>query len=180
MLTPTQIEDLKKYITGIVFHWTAGTYTTLSDHYHFCVVFDGKKAKVVQTKSVRERGSHTWRRNTGKVGISMCGMYDNPETKGLDYPLKKEQIEACAKLAAELCFILDIDPEGTHELRDLKNPLVTFKAPNVTDHMFYGKKDNYFKPDIGDYLTLVHDKTIWYYGKLKEGKTKREHTLKIN
>lgn len=40
---------------------------------------------------------HTGGRNTGNIGIAICAMYSK------DYPIKKIQIEAACKLAAELC-----------------------------------------------------------------------------
>jgi hypothetical protein len=170
MTTPLnrkQVEALKQVICGIVLHWTAGTYSATFKHYHFNIKWDGEEASVVQTLSVRERGAHTWRRNTGRIGISLCGA-----AKG--FPIHKGQIEAMAKLAAELCFLFEIDPTGTHTAMDLYDTTKFHNVQNVTDHVLYGKMDKYGKPDIGELLPVVLNKMQWYYSKLKSG----EHKLK--
>ncbi len=171
-LTEKQIQSLKQDIFAIVLHWTAGTYKATYDHYHFCITWDGLKAHTVQTRSLREKGSHTWKRNTGRIGISLCGAFTG-------YPIRKEQLEAMSKLIAELCFRLDIDIDGFHNAQDLNDPRISHKTPNVTDHVFYAKIDRYGKPDIGEHLKPVIQKAKWYFSKLKSGEQKIEHTLGI-
>lgn len=168
-LTEKQIEGLKQDVFAIVTHWTAGTYSQVFDHYHFCITWDGLKARVVQTRSLRERGAHTWKRNTGRIGISLCGAFPG-------FPIRKEQVEAMAKLVAELCFLLDIELDGTHEANDLNNPSVVHNVPNVTDHVFYAKMDKYGKPDIGEHLKPMLQKAKWYLSKIKTGEVKLEYT----
>lgn len=171
-LNKKQIEGLKQVLSGIVLHWTAGTHTATYNHYHFNIKWNGSDAEVVQTLSVRERAAHTWRRNTGRIGISLCGAF-----KG--YPIHKAQIEAMAKLSAELCHLFEIDPKGTHTAMDLYDTSKFHNVPNVTDHVFYGKMDKYGKPDIGELLPVVLNKMHWYYSKLKSGEMKPEYTVKI-
>lgn len=168
-LTEEQIQALQQLIFAIVLHHTAGTYKAIYDHYHFCITWDGFKARAIQTRSLRERGSHTWKRNTGRIGISLCGAFTG-------YPIRKEQLEVMAKLIAELCIRFRIELDGFHDAQDLYNTVVTHKVPNVTDHVFYGKMDKYGKPDIGEHLKSVLHKAHWYYGKLKSGEQKFEHT----
>jgi hypothetical protein len=109
--------------------------------YHFCILGDGT---VKQTLSIKEKGAHTWKRNTGNVGISMCAMAPG-------FPVKDVQIEACAKLVAELCQIY-----GLSILKD------------VYDHAYWARKDFYFPDrwDIGDKFPIVIRKARWYYAKL--------------
>lgn len=171
-LSKKQIEGLKQIISSIVLHWTAGTYTATFKHYHFNIRLVNGKPEVVQTLSIRERGAHTWRRNTGRIGISLCGA-----AKG--FPIHTVQVEAMAKLSAELCFLLDIDPKGTHVAMDLNDTTKFHKVPNVTDHVFYGKMDKYGKPDIGELLPVVLNKMNWYYSKLKSGEHKLEYTANV-
>lgn len=183
MLTQNQINFLKKHIDAIVWHWSAGTYSTVSPKYHFNITYDGKLAHAKQTKSLYEVGEHCWKRNTGKIGITLCGMYDNPKTAKLDYPIEEHQIEVCAKLTAELCVLLDIDPYGQHldnEKRNTGTTLVNtgnkISCPNIADHAWYAKQDKYYPTrwDVGNLEPLLRKKTIWYYGKLKSGQHKME------
>ena len=169
-LTQTQIDGLKQYLFAIVAHWTAGTYNAVYDHYHYCITWDGLKAKAVQTLSLREKGSHVWKRNTGRIGISLCGAFSG-------YPIRREQLEVMSKLIAELCLRFGIDLDGFHQAFDLTDPSVSHKVPNVTDHVFYGKMDRYGKPDIGEHLKPVLQKAHWYLSKLKSGEQKYEHTI---
>lgn len=169
MLNSKQIDGLKQVICGIVLHWTAGSYKNTYDDYHFCITWDGDNADAIQTRSLRERGAHTWRRNTGRIGISLCGGITQ-------YPIRDRQIEVMAKLIAELCIIFDLDIEGTHLAIDLFNNAKFHKVPNVTDHMFYAKMDKYGKVDIGALLPVVLNKAKWYLVKLKNDEHKFEHT----
>src|SRR3989338_8169247 len=75
----------------MVVHWTAGDYEDTYPHYHYCVRGDGR---VVATLSLKRKGSHTWKRNTGAVGISMCG-------GGRAFPIRPIQVERTAKIIAE-------------------------------------------------------------------------------
>lgn len=48
-------------------------------------------------------------KNTGAIGVSMCGMYGFKSSKAVGpYPLTKTQCEACFKLVAQLCCIFAI------------------------------------------------------------------------
>jgi hypothetical protein len=169
MLNKAQIDGLKQMICGVVLHWTAGSYKNTYDSYHFCITWDGKKAHAIQTRSLREKGAHTWRRNTGRIGISLCGGIK-------EYPIRNEQVQAMAKLIAELCILLDIELKGSHVAMDLYDNSKFHDVPNVTDHVFYSKMDKYGKIDIGELLPVVLNKAGWYLGKLKSGEHKFEYT----
>lgn len=185
MLTSKQIEYLKRYIKGIVWHWSAGNYYWTSPKYHFGIIYDGKIAHSKQTKSLYEVGGHIWYRNSGLIGISFSAMLTDPKTGKVLCPVEDHQVEVMAKLTAELCFLLDIDPSGVYETdvkRNTGRSLVTtgdkMFAPNITDHAWYAKKDGYanYRWDIGNLEPLVRQKTLWYYSKLKSGEHKFEFT----
>lgn len=169
MLNKTQIDGLKQVICGIVLHWTAGSYSNTYDNYHFCITWDGEKAHAIQTRSLRERGAHTWKRNTGRIGISICGGIK-------EYPIRVAQVEVMAKLIAELCILFDLDLNGKHIAMDLFDSSKFYDVPNVTDHVFYSKMDKYGKVDIGKLLPVVLNKSAWYFSKLKSGEQKPEYT----
>jgi hypothetical protein len=174
-LTEKQINNLKDIIHAIVLHHTAGSYTSTSDHYHFCILYSKKTntASVKQVRSVKEIGSHTWKRNTGRIGISVCGAY-------VGYPVQLCQFEAMGKLVAELCILFEIDMKAKHKAMDLDNTHLFHDVPNVADHVFYAKMDRYIKIDIGEKnLAYVLEKAMWFYAKIKSGHVKREYTLEI-
>ena len=162
MLTIAQIKALRGKVDKITWHWTAGTYTAKYGDYHWCIPYDKRtdSAAAYQMLSVLKKGAHVWMRNTGNIGISLCGMFDDPKTKEFDYPIDDDQIEVMAKLTAELMYLLEIPME------------------NVQDHAYYAKKDKYYPTrwDIGNLEPIVRKKTAWYLSKLKSGETKLEHT----
>lgn len=112
--------------TWITIHWTAGGYEQVFDHYHFNVRGNGD---VVQTLSVRQKGSHTWHRNGGNLGVSFCAMAPG-------CPVKPVQVDAMARLIAELMGMFKI-PLG-----------------NVKDHVYWAKLDGY-GPGSGDPETRI-------------------------
>ena len=170
------IDQVKSLIKGIVLHWTAGTYKQTYSDYHFCITWDEKVgAKVVQTRSIKQIGAHTWKRNTSRIGIALCS--ENWTLRPV-CPAKPQQLEAMAKLIAELCIKLGMNHKGTHKVWDLYRS-IEHNVPNVTDHNFYGNMDKYGKPDIGKYLSVVMGKVDWYIVKLKSGEMKYEYTLNV-
>ena len=124
--------------TWITVHWTAGSYDQVFDHYHFNVRGDGT---VVQTLPTRFKGSHTWHRNGGNLGVSFCAMANG-------FPVKTVQIDAMSRLIAELMGIFKI-PLG-----------------NVRDHVYWATMDGY-GPGSGDPETRIditgtaEGKQIW-------------------
>lgn len=155
----TDYNLLKKYIDKVTWHWSATNYFWKPPHknYHFVIDGDGR---VVQYLSLMTVGAHTWRRNTGNIGIAFAAMWDDPKTSWFDCPIKDVQIEAMACLTAELMIKLNIPFENVH------------------DHAFFAKLDKYwpYRWDIGDKEWVVRNKTKWYYQKLKSGERKFKYT----
>lgn len=93
--------DVKIYL-----HWTAGRYNQFFDHYHISIDGDGKK--FVSTTDLSEHKDHTYRRNTGAIGIALNACYNaNTEDLG-DFPPTDAQIEALAQVVAVLAKALDL------------------------------------------------------------------------
>ena len=71
--------------------------------YHFLIDGEGKvwKGKYQPNDNLNCRdgvyAAHTGGGNTGNIGIAVCGMWST------SYPIKRKQIEAACKLAAQLC-----------------------------------------------------------------------------
>ena len=93
-------------LNRITIHHTAGVYIpnqTDLNAYHFLIDGDGKvhKGKYKPEDNLNCQDGvyarHCGGCNTGNIGIAICGMYSK------DYPIKRIQIEAACKLAAELC-----------------------------------------------------------------------------
>lgn len=97
--------DCKVYL-----HWSAGHYNTVFDDYHINIKGDGT---IVVTGDLDELKSHTWRRNTGSVGISLCCAYNATSNNLGPEPPTQEQIEVMAQVIAAVCngLWLTIDKE---------------------------------------------------------------------
>jgi len=114
-VTPKELEELASEVRESVWeqargvgrepkiymHWTAGKYDTLFDDYHVCITGDGS---IYITGALDEPLAHTWRRNTGSIGITLCAAY-NATTDDLgDYAPTAAQIES---MAQAVCAVAD-------------------------------------------------------------------------
>lgn len=95
----------------IYLHWTAGHYDTLFEDYHISITGDGEI--YVSTDDFSEILEHTWKRNTGGVGIAICGCYGAGSNDLGDEPPTDEQIQIMAQIIAVLAnnLWLTIDKE---------------------------------------------------------------------
>ena len=57
-------------INRIYLHWTAGHYDDVYDDYHINIGAGGEL--YLTCEDFTELKAHTWRRNTGSIGIAMC------------------------------------------------------------------------------------------------------------
>jgi hypothetical protein len=108
----------------IITHWTAGAYHASAvdrEHYHIIIEGDGKLVR--GDRSIRDNVStaddtyaaHTRGCNTGSIGVAcaaMQGAIQQPFFAG-DYPLTREQYDALALVAADLCEFYAIPVEPT-------------------------------------------------------------------
>lgn len=93
----------------IYLHWTAGGYWHFFDDYHINIDEDG--GLHASTEDLAEVLAHTWRRNTGGVGVALCGCYDATTTDLGSAPPTLAQIEAMAQAVAVLCEELGLPIE---------------------------------------------------------------------
>lgn len=105
----------------IVIHWTAGTHranATDRRHYHYIVEGDGTVVAGDHPPEANARGplvsgryaAHTASLNTGSVGVALAAMHgarERPFDPGR-HPITQAQIEALARLCADLCRRYDI------------------------------------------------------------------------
>ena len=80
----------------VYLHWSAGRYDSVFDDYHINITGAGKI--FVTTNDLSEIKSHTWRRNTGSIGISLCCAYDATTNDLGEYAPTNIQIETIAKV----------------------------------------------------------------------------------
>ncbi len=85
----------------VILHWSAGHHDTLFSDYHVNVRGDGKI--YVSTTDFSEVLEHTWRLNTGTVGVALCCAYGADTNDLGDEPPTDAQIEIAAQVIAALC-----------------------------------------------------------------------------
>jgi hypothetical protein len=103
------------------YHWTAGHYDTLFEDYHGeCERVNGEWLMKLthdprdNAKGVNDNdpASHTYRRNTGAIGISIAGMY-NATTKNFgDEPITVVGLHHLCAMMAAFCKKYGIDTHG--------------------------------------------------------------------
>jgi hypothetical protein len=97
-------------LTHVRWHWTGGAYkpnATDRKHYHFIIDGDGN---VIRCHDPRKVLSHTWRANTGAIGVAVAAMHgavERPFNRG-PCPLLSKQLTALSSLSARLCAEYDI------------------------------------------------------------------------
>lgn len=85
----------------IYLHWTAGHYFQKFDDYHINITADGKLYLAADLDEVL---AHTWRRNSGSVGITLCCAAGATSSNLGDEPPTAAQIEA---MAQAICAVAD-------------------------------------------------------------------------
>lgn len=96
----------------IYLHWTAGHYGQFFDDYHINIDEDG--SIYISTDDLSEVKSHTWRRNSGSIGIALACAYNaSPDDLG-DEPPTRYQIDTMAEVVATLCKAFRIPCDYEH------------------------------------------------------------------
>lgn len=108
--------EVRGRIGRIYLHWTAGWYDSTFADYHVNITGDG--SIYLSTSDLTEVLAHTWRRNTGAVGVALCCCVDATICADGSFSLGSVpptclQIESAAKVIAVLTEALDlpINPE---------------------------------------------------------------------
>lgn len=98
-----------KEVRRIYLHWSAGRYDQIFNDYHINILGNPDGEVYFTTDDLAEVKSHTWKRNTGAIGITLACAFgaSSPERMG-DYPPTAQQIESMAQVIAILSGILDI------------------------------------------------------------------------
>ena len=92
--------DVKLYL-----HWSAGHYDNIFDDYHINI---GRDGELYVTGDFDEVKDHTWHRNSGSIGISLCCCaYATSRDLGPEAPTEA-QIEAMSQVITVLSNALDL------------------------------------------------------------------------
>lgn len=159
----------------IYLHWTAGHYHQKFDDYHVNIDKDGRI--FVSTDDLSEVLAHTWRRNSGSVGITLdCCAGATSDDLGSEPPTFK-QIEAMAQciqvVADALWLTIDMKHVMTHgEAADNMDGLNAHEdyGPQSTverwDLQFLGTDESpVYTADYDDPATggnVLRGKALWY------------------
>lgn len=162
----------------IYLHWSAGRYDTCFDDYHINITGDG--SIYVATDDLSEVLNHTWRRNSGAIGISLCCAYGAATNDLGSYAPTADQIEVMAqviwKVADALWLTIDTDHVMTHgEAADSIDGIYTYSeddcyGPQYTverwDLQYLGTEESsYYTSDHSDPVTggnVLRGKATWY------------------
>lgn len=171
------VKEAKSYNRSvkIYLHWTAGRYDSMFNDYHINIKGNGDL--YVSTKNFAETLAHTYKRNSGSIGIALCCAY-NANTKKLgSYKPTDIQIEALAQV---VCVLADV-----YDMEIIKNNILTHgEAADNEDglypHSKYGPKSTCERWDL-EYLEtkespsfnpyarngsrggdVIRGKAIWY------------------
>ena len=93
--------DVKLYL-----HWSAGHYGQFFSDYHINIDHDG--SVYVSTEDFGDIKSHTYKRNSGAIGISLACCYQATTNNFGPEPPTQAQIEAISQVVAVLCKTLDL------------------------------------------------------------------------
>lgn len=105
----TLADAAKGRIKHLYLHWSAGRYHQFFDDYHLNIDSDG--SVYCTCCNLLERKAHTWKRNTGAVGITLCcglGATYNSKVNFGEYPPTQAQITSMAWVVAILCTALNL------------------------------------------------------------------------
>lgn len=159
----------------VYLHWSAGRYDSVFDDYHINITGAGKI--FVTTNDLSEIKSHTWRRNTGSIGISLCCAYNATSYDLGEYAPTDLQIETIAK-------VIDVVATGLWLTINKEHVLTHGEAADNEDgiwcHDPYGPKNGCERWDL-EFLetsespkydpwdeehrggSILRGKAIWYH-----------------
>lgn len=120
--------DVKLYL-----HWSAGHYGQFFEEYHINIDQDG--SIYVSTDDFSQLKSHTYKRNTGSIGIALACCYNATTTDLGPEPPTTEQIETLSQVVAILCKALDLTV-------DIYHVMTHAEAANNLDELYPGYEDN--------------------------------------
>ena len=98
----------------VYLHWTAGHYFQKFEDYHINITANGDIW--LTTEDLSEVLGHTWKRNTGSIGVTLCCCAGATTNDLGDEPPTDDQINAMAKVTTALCDGLWLTIDKSHVL----------------------------------------------------------------
>jgi len=159
-------------VDKIYIHWSAGTYDQVWDSYHINIT--GHPTRIMRTTDdLTQIKSHTWKRNTGAIGLCMACCYDAVAYAdgGIDfgnYPPTPAQIDITSNLIAVLCHGLDIPIDSEHVMTHAEAADLDDYGPATT----FERWDLWKLPDLpgsGEIMNggdVLRGKAHWYYSQM--------------
>ncbi len=128
----------------VYLHWTAGSHTAVFSDYHINITGDG--AIYATTVDFSDTKSHTWKRNSGSIGIALCCCYGGGAYSLGGFPPTPCQIEVMAqvidRVATALWLTIDKRHVMTHgEAADNEDGDVSTHQPYSWWNDSYGDGD---------------------------------------
>jgi len=170
IIDPTELyylaREFKGEIDHIYLHWSAGHYDTKSEHYHINITGDGKIW--LTTDDLTELLSHTWRRNSRAIGVTICCCWDAVAGWGGDVdfgsePPTEEQIEAMAVVVDVLCAALEIPMDYPTVMTHCEAAELDNYGPSTTcERWDLWYLPDYQSDDVKPGGDLIRDKAKWY------------------
>lgn len=143
----------------IYLHWSAGHYGQFYEDYHLNIDADG--SIYAMTDDLSEIKAHTWRRNTGAVGIALACCAGATSNDLGDEPPTDTQIECLAQVITVLCSCMDIPLDGVHVMTHAEAANLDDYGPDTTwerwDLWFLKNGDEH-----GSGGDIVRGKATWY------------------
>ena len=142
----------------VYIHWSAGKYSSFFEDYHVNIDHDG--CVYVSVDNLAQMLSHTWRRNTGAIGVSMACCYGATTENWGDYPPTGEQVEALAQVIAVLGRALGLNITADNFMTHAEAADLDDYGPNTTCERW----DLWLLPGVekGEGGNLVRGKAQWY------------------
>ena len=184
-MVPDSLEDVRRlahnargFIDHVYLHWTAGWYGQCYDDYHICIDEYGE-IYLMCDNSLTEVKAHTWHRNTGAVGVSLCccgdatARADATKDRGINLgsePPTAQQIEVMAEIVAVLAdeFDLPLNTDEyvmTHYEAAVRDGYAPGQDPDCRWDLWY--IPDYYGADgkLDDGGALIRGKAAWYQRK---------------
>jgi hypothetical protein len=117
-------------IDRIFLHWSAGPYGRPFPDYHINI--DANGTLYAPTTRLTDMLSHTWKQNTGSVGISMLCCRNATSNHLGSEPPTEMQIETMAQIIALLCRDLNLSIDCNHVRTHAEQANIDEYGPDTT------------------------------------------------
>ena len=179
-LKPISVEEVKSaciasrnYIDAVYLHWSAGRYGQVYEDYHVSIDYDGRIYFPDNDGDFTVFREHTWKRNTGSVGIALCGCFDATANNGINCdfgsnPVTQSQIEIMSWLVAMFVRYAGVDMDSvlTHCEAAFRDGYGPYSGDPET------RWDLWFLPDSGKNGKMmpggdtIRGKAQWYLNQI--------------